>query len=152
MTDNQKMPPIAIGSDHAGFELKNSVIMALSQAGIPVTNCGTDGPASVDYPDYAEKVATIVTANPGTIGILICGTGIGMSIAANKHHGVRAALLYNKETAALAHRHNKANIICLGARELSPEEAIDFVNIFLASKFENGRHQQRIDKISALDH
>lgn len=152
MTENTKMPPVAIGADHAGFELKASIIKALSQSGLSVTNLGTDGPESVDYPDYAEKVATIVTDNPGTIGILICGTGIGMSVAANKHHGIRAALLYNEETAALAHRHNNANIICLGARELSPEKALSFVNIFLTSAFENGRHQRRIDKISALDH
>ena len=121
-------------------------------SGYTVTNCGTDGPESVDYPDFAEKVATIVTATPGTIGVLICGTGIGMSIAANKHHGIRAALVYNEETAALAHEHNNANILCLGARELSPEKALTLVSIFLDSAFENGRHQRRIDKISALDH
>jgi len=152
MSENIKTPPIAIGSDHAGFELKSIIISSLSQSGHTVTNCGTNEPESVDYPDFAEKVATIVTANPGTIGVLICGTGIGMSIAANKHHGIRAALVYNEETAALAHQHNNANIICLGARELSPEKASSFVNIFLASAFENGRHQHRIDKISALDH
>jgi ribose 5-phosphate isomerase B len=152
MTEKKQLPPIAIGSDHAGFELKNNIIRALSMSGYTVTNCGTDAPESVDYPDFAEKVATIVTATPGTIGVLICGTGIGMSIAANKHHGIRAALVYNEETAALAHEHNNANILCLGARELSPEKALTLVSIFLDSAFENGRHQRRIDKISALDH
>ncbi|MDA8060564.1 MAG: ribose 5-phosphate isomerase B [Leptospirillum sp.] len=152
MTEKKQLPPIAIGSDHAGFELKNNIIRTLSMSGYTVTNCGTDGPESVDYPDFAEKVATIVTATPGTIGVLICGTGIGMSIAANKHHGIRAALVYNEETAALAHEHNNANILCLGARELSPEKALTLVSIFLDSAFENGRHQRRIDKISALDH
>jgi ribose 5-phosphate isomerase B len=152
MSENKKMPPIAIGSDHAGFELKDTIMNTLSRLGHTVTNCGTNGPESVDYPDFAEKVATIVAGHPETIGILICGTGIGMSIAANKHHGIRAALVYNEETAALAHQHNNANIICLGARELSPEKASSLVNTFLKSVFENGRHQRRIDKISSLEH
>ncbi len=152
MTDSLKTPRISIGADHAGYELKDILVKALSESGLTITDCGTNGPESVDYPDYAEKVASLVTATPETVGVLICGTGIGMSIAANKHHGIRAALVYNEETASLAHRHNNANIICMGAREITAEQALAFVQSFLSASFENGRHQRRIDKITALDH
>ncbi|MHB1285005.1 MAG: ribose 5-phosphate isomerase B [Leptospirales bacterium] len=142
---------IIVGSDHAGLDLKNFLRDQLSASGVPVTDVGTETPDSVDYPDFAEKVARRLRPETGEIGVLVCGTGIGVSIAANKIPGIRAALVYNDETASLARRHNNANIICLGGREISPDDAIRWVRIFISSQFEGGRHQRRIDKIAALE-
>lgn len=142
---------IVVGSDHAGLPLKNFLRDRLSESGVPVDDVGTETPDSVDYPDFAEKVAQEIRPESGEIGILACGTGIGVSIAANKIHGIRAALVYNDETASLARQHNNANIICLGGREVSPEDALRWVRIFMSTRFEGGRHQRRLDKIAALE-
>ena len=142
---------IVVGSDHAGLLLKNFLRDRLSESGVPVDDVGTETPDSVDYPDFAEKVAREIRPESGEIGILACGTGIGVSIAANKIHGIRAALVYNDETASLARQHNNANIICLGGREVSPEDALRWVRIFMSTRFEGGRHQRRLDKIAALE-
>lgn len=142
---------IIIGSDHAGFLLKEALIKRLSQAGETVQDVGTFGEESVDYPDFAEKVAHAVLSGSGSFGIAICGTGIGVSIAANKVRGIRAALVYNEETAGLARRHNNANVICFGGREITPDQAFDWTRTYLSSAFEGGRHQRRIDKISAIE-
>lgn len=150
MTLHQKNR-IILGSDHAGLPLKNFIRDRLSESGLLVVDVGTETPDSVDYPDFAEKVALEIRPDSGDIGILACGTGIGVSIAANKIHGIRAALVYNEETAALARQHNNANIICFGGREVSPEDALHWARTFLSKQFEGGRHQIRIDKISALD-
>ncbi len=142
---------IIVGSDHAGLDLKNFLRDKLSASGVPVTDVGTETRDSVDYPDFAEKVARMLRPETGEIGVLVCGTGIGVSIAANKIPGIRAALVYNDETSSLARQHNDANIICLGGREVSPDDAIRWVRIFMSSQFEGGRHQRRIDKIAALE-
>ncbi|KGA94657.1 Ribose 5-phosphate isomerase B [Leptospirillum ferriphilum] len=142
---------IVIGSDHAGYPLKESLRKRLEKDGYPLLDVGTFSEESVDYPDYAEKVARALHAGEGDIGILLCGTGIGVSIAANKIRGIRAALVYNDETASLAHRHNNANVICFGGREISLEQAHTWTRLFLSASFEGGRHQRRIDEISALE-
>lgn len=138
---------IAIGSDHGGLSLKTAIIDHLKQQNIPVKDCGPTTDASVDYPDYAEKVAQNVLETPNTIGILCCGTGIGMSIKANRHPGIRAALVHDEFTAKMAKEHNNANILCLGGRLLSNEEAIHLVDTWLKSTFDGGRHQARVDKL-----
>lgn len=141
---------IYIGSDHGGFQLKNQIAEMLINRGLKVTDLGTHTADSVDYPVYGHLVANAVIANPGSIGIVICGSGIGISIAANKVHGIRAALCHNVEYAKLAKQHNNANVLALGGRFLKPDEAIDIVNAFLDSKFEGGRHQNRVDKIDIV--
>lgn len=140
-----------LGSDHAGRELKDRLLSHARDRGFSATDLGTDSDASVDYPDYAAKVAESVLGEPGSFGLLVCGTGIGMSIAANKVHGIRAALLYNDETARLAHQHNNANVVVLGGREISPEEAARWLDIFAESTFEGGRHSRRIEKIARIE-
>jgi ribose 5-phosphate isomerase B len=138
---------IAIGCDHAGFSLKEDIKLYLAKEGYDPIDFGTDSPSSCDYPDYAKKVADAVANGSFRFGILICGTGIGMSIVANKTKGIRAALCCSCETAQLARSHNHANILCLGARFLSPEEAKQIVSTFLATPEEEGRHRRRVDKI-----
>jgi len=142
---------IAIASDHGGFELKGVLIDHLTKKGYDVLNLGTDSPDSCDYPDYAEKCASHVTNGEAAFGIVVCGTGIGISIAANKIKGIRCALCYSPETAALAKEHNNANMIALGGRTISDDNAIKTVDAYLASEFAGGRHQRRIDKISQLE-
>jgi len=136
-----------IGTDHAGFEVKPFVIEYLKKKGIEVEDLGTYSSESVDYPDYAHKVAEAVLANPGTMGILICGSGIGMSLAANKHKGIRAALCHDHYTASMARRHNNANILCFGARIVGKGEIESILEGWLNSEFEGGRHQRRVEKI-----
>jgi len=136
-----------IGTDHAGFEVKPFVIEYLQKKGIEVEDLGTYSSESVDYPDYAHKVAEAVLANPGTMGILICGTGIGMSLAANKHKGIRAALCHDHYTASMSRRHNNANILCFGARIVGKGEIESILEGWLNSEFEGGRHQRRVEKI-----
>ena len=148
---NSSQSRIVIGSDHAGFPLKESLRKRLEKDGYPLLDVGTFSEESVDYPDFAEKVAQALQSGEGNVGILLCGTGIGVSIAANKVRGIRAAVIYNDETASLAHRHNNANVICFGGREVSEDQAHAWTRIFLSSSFEGGRHQRRIDKISALE-
>lgn len=138
---------IAIGSDHAGFELKQELISYLKGKNISVIDKGTFSEERADYPDYGHAVATAVTSGEVETGILMCGSGNGINMAANKHKGIRAALCWNSEIAALARQHNDANILVLPARYISKEEAYKCIDVFLTEKFEGGRHQQRIDKI-----
>jgi ribose 5-phosphate isomerase B len=139
-----------IASDHGGFELKQVIVAHLTAQGVDITDLGVDGITSVDYPDYAALVAGPVSTGAAEMGILICGTGIGMSIAANKFPGVRAALAHDLFTAQMAREHNNANILVLGGRVIEPELACRIVDIWLHSKFEGGRHQNRLNKIIQL--
>jgi len=139
---------IAIGADHAGFSLKRSLSRELSEMGYTVVDLGTVSEDSVDYPDFADAVATTVLSGSARSGVLICGSGIGMSIAANRHRGIRAALCSDVESATLARRHNDANVLVLGARRLDAREASDCLRAFLATPFDGGRHARRIDKLS----
>jgi ribose 5-phosphate isomerase B len=139
---------IPIGADHAGFTLEETIIKHLESKGYDVKDFGCFSEVSIDYPDYAHPVAEMVENNSGTIGILICGSGNGINMTANKHQGIRSALCWKKEIAELARQHNNANIITLPARFISEEEAIEMVDVFLATEFEGGRHQNRIDKIA----
>lgn len=141
---------IAIGSDHAGFELKNDVIVYLLDKGYELQDMGPDSADSVDYPDYAHKVANAVTEQQNTLGILICGSGNGVCITANKHHGVRAALCWEPELGALARQHNNANVLCLPARFIPQEKAFAIVDAYLEAAFEGGRHENRVNKIEQL--
>ncbi len=143
---------IVVGSDHGGYELKEAVLDVLRQRGIECADYGTDGSASVDYPDFAAKVAAAVSGGEADSGVLICGTGIGMSISANKFNGVRAALVHDEFTAQMAKEHNNANILVMGGRVLTLEQGRRFVEIWLDTQFEGGRHQKRLDKISAIEH
>ncbi len=143
---------IAIGADHAGYELKEIIKHTLDELRMAYKDFGTDSDESVDYPDFAVKVARGVAADEFDRGILICGTGIGMALAANKVNGVRAAPVMDLETARLAREHNNANVLALGARVTPPERALDIVRIFLKTEFEGGRHERRLGKIAALEH
>ena len=136
---------IAIGSDHAGYELKEFLKKEID--GVEFFDVGTKSEESCDYPDYAHPVAEKVENKEVDFGILICGSGNGISMAANKHKGIRAALSWKKEIAELARLHNNANIVSLPARYISNEEALEIVNIFLKTPFEGGRHQRRVEKI-----
>ncbi len=136
-----------IGTDHAGFLVKPFVIEFLEKKGIEVEDLGTYSTESVDYPDFAHKVAKAVLDNEGSKGILICGTGIGMSLAANKHKGIRAALCHDAYTAEMARRHNNANILCFGERVVGKGVIESILNAWLNAKFEGGRHQRRVEKI-----
>ena len=139
---------IPIGADHAGFTLKEILKKHLKSKGYDVKDFGCFSEESIDYPDYGHPVAEMVENQSGTIGILICGSGNGINMTANKHQGVRSALCWKKEIAELARQHNNANIITLPARFITEEEAIEMVDVFLATEFEGGRHQNRIDKIA----
>jgi ribose 5-phosphate isomerase B len=138
---------IHIGSDHAGFELKEKVKAMLQQQGHTIQDYGTHSLDSTDYPDYAHKTAEAVVSS-GELGILICGSANGVCMTANKHAGIRAALCWLNEIAALARQHNDANIICLPARFISEESAFEMVHIFLSTPFEGGRHANRVNKIN----
>ena len=142
---------VVIGSDHGGLELKASVSEALRQRGLDVVDLGTDNDDSVDYPDFAEKVAGAVSRGEAACGILVCGTGIGMSIVANKFPGVRAALVTDEYMARMAKEHNNANILVLGGRVLEAMSAARIVAVWLDAVFEGGRHQRRLDKIAQLE-
>ncbi|MEY3074402.1 MAG: hypothetical protein RJB25_33 [Bacteroidota bacterium] len=139
---------IPIGSDHAGFETKQILIAHLIQLGYEVKDYGCYSDQSIDYPDYAHPVAEHIEANPGSLGILLCGSGNGISMTANKHQGIRCALCWTAEIAELARQHNDANIISLPARFISVEEAKQMVEMFLNTAFEGGRHATRVAKIS----
>jgi len=142
---------IAVGSDHGGLELKDAILAALAARGLDVDDYGTDNGDSVDYPDFAEKVAAAVSRGDVELGILVCGTGIGMSIVANKFPGVRAALATDEFMAQMAKEHNNANVLVLGGRVLAKDLAVKMVNVWLDSTYEAGRHQRRLDKISRLE-
>ncbi len=142
---------ISVASDHAGYDLKNHILAYLSENQIAYNDLGTNGNDSVDYPDYALKVASLVSKGALERGILICGTGVGMSIAANKYPGVRAALCHNIETAEASRRHNDANILVLGGRILDHAVALSILKTWLETPFDGGRHQRRLDKITAIE-
>ena len=142
---------LAIGSDHAGFGMKEDLRKMLTELGYEVDDKGTYDTSSCDYPDFAAKVARAVAAKEVEAGILVCSTGIGISIAANKIHGIRAALVHHAYEAEMTRRHNDANIICFGANITGPAIAREAVLTFLKTDFEGGRHQRRVDKITALE-
>ena len=150
-TSAQIVPPstvlVAVGADHAGFELKESLKAHLQKRGILFRDFGTASSESADYPDFAQAVAQSVTANQGQLGLLVCASGIGMSIAANKVPGARAALVCDEKMASLARQHNDANILCLGGKFFEPEHARRIVDAFLDAKFEGGRHERRVQKL-----
>lgn len=145
------MKTIAFGCDHGGFAMKYAVISHLQQAGYKVIDCGCDSTVSVDYPVYADKVCKAITDKKADLGILICGTGLGMSIAANKHKGIRAAACENTFSARMTREHNDANVLCLGARVIGAGLALDMVDLFVTTEFAGGRHQKRVDMMNALD-
>ncbi len=139
--------PIAIGSDHAGFEYKEKIKAWLLQQGWQVEDKGTHSADSTDYPDYAHPVASMVEERAAAAGILICGSGNGVCMTANKQNGIRAALCWNQELALLARQHNNANILCMPERFVGYNDARDMVDIFLSTAFEGGRHERRVAKI-----
>lgn len=142
---------IAIGSDHGGYALKQEIMEYLRQTGVEFEDLGCYEPVSVDYPDIAKKVCARVTEGTAKLGILVCGTGIGMSICANKIKGIRAAQCADTFSARMTRCHNNSNVLTLGGRTVGPELAKDIVKEFLTAEFEGGRHQTRIDKIMELE-
>lgn len=142
------MAKIAIGADHAGYEYKSELIKSLEKQGHEVKDYGTSGPDSVDYPDFAHPVANAVESNDADTGILICGSANGVAMSANKHQGIRAAICWNDELAALARQHNDANVLCIPARFISFENAESITKTYLNTDFEGGRHGRRVGKIS----
>ncbi len=138
---------IGIGSDHAGFEFKNAIMLYLINKGFSILDFGTDSLASVDYPDYIHPLCTAIERNECDIGIIICGSGNGVAITANKHLHIRAALCWQNEIAELARMHNDANVIAIPARFVTLESAEIMVDTFINTAFEGGRHQKRVDKI-----
>ena len=142
---------IAIGADHAGFAAKEEIKTVIKALGHAVIDEGTTGEASVDYPDFAEKVARAVASGEAERGVLICGTGIGMSIAANKVRGIRAAVVSDEKTAALSRQHNDANIFCAGSRVTPVVKIAESLKVFLQTPFEGGRHVNRVNKIGVIE-
>ncbi len=142
---------VSIGADHAGVELKDLLKQWLTSRGVTVRDVGTTSGDSVDYPDYAALVAKDVASGAAERGVLVCGTGLGMAIAANKFHGIRATPIVDEASARLSREHNDANVITLGARVTAVEEAKELLRIFLETDYLGGRHQRRIDKITALE-
>ena len=142
---------IGIASDHRGFQMKNRLVQLINSLGHSVVDFGPESPESVDYPDYASRVASSVASHTVERGILICGTGIGMCIAANKFAGVRAANCNDSVTAEFSRLHNDANVVCLSADQLSDQLAEQIVQIWLKTEFEEGRHYRRLDKISEIE-
>lgn len=138
---------IAIASDHGGFTLKQTLIEHIKSLGHTIVDLGTDSTSSVDYPDFAHKLANEIQTKSCDLGVLICGTGIGMEMTANRHGGVRAANCTNTTQAKLTREHNNANVLCLGARIVGEVLTIDVVNVFLTTQFEGGRHEKRVEKI-----
>ena len=141
------MKKIVIASDHAGYSLKEYVKNFLNKKKIQIKDIGANSKESVDYPDYAHKLSRVIKKNRNTIGVLICGSGQGMIMTANKHKNVRAALCYDAKSTKLSRLHNDANVITLGSRLVSKKNAIKYLNIFLKTRFEGGRHKKRIRKI-----
>lgn len=140
---------IAIAADHGGFELKKQIIEHFKL--LNLLDFGTTDTDSVDYPDYAKKVVKAILSGAADLGILVCGTGIGISIAANRYHGIRAALLYSDEVAHLAKQHNNANVLVFGGRTMKTDDVIRRIEIFLNESYEGGRHQKRLDKIEQTE-
>lgn len=146
------MITVYLASDHAGFELKNKLISQLSSTldslQFKIHDCGPNNTDSVDYPDYANKLCLLLENKPTDFGLLICGSGQGMSLRANKFPYIRAALVYNNEIVQLSREHNNANVMCLGSRFCTAEQALEWAQIFLKTKFAEGRHATRVNKIS----
>ncbi|MDI7269052.1 MAG: ribose 5-phosphate isomerase B [Myxococcota bacterium] len=138
---------IVVGSDHAGFDLKGRIRNVLEADGHDVTDAGCDSADSCDYPDYAHAAAAEVSAGRAERAVLVCGSGIGMSMAANRHRGVRAAVVADARSARLARRHNDANVLCLGARIVDADQAIEILRAFMETSYEGGRHDRRVAKI-----
>ena len=143
---------IAIGSDHAGFNLKSEIAAHLKAAGHEVVDLGTDDTTRVDYPDYGEAIGRAVVAGDADRGIGVCGSGIGICIAANKVDGIRAATVHDVTSARLTRQHNDANVMCLGERFVGVQVALDAVDAFVEAGFDGGRHADRVAKIAAIDH
>ena len=141
------MKKIVIASDHAGYSLKEYVKKFLNRKKLQIKDVGANSNEKVDYPDYAHKLSKVINKNQNSIGVLICGSGQGMIMAANKHKNIRAALCYNVKSTKLSRLHNDANVITLGSRLISKKNALKYLNIFLKTKFEGGRHKNRIRKI-----
>jgi ribose 5-phosphate isomerase B len=142
--------PIVVGADHAGFEYKQTIIDFLKKNNIPYKDFGTHSPDSVDYPDFAHPVASAVHDGEAPVGILVCGSANGVAITANKYQEVRAAITWLDEIAALARQHNNANIICIPARYVSTDDALQMISTFLETEFEGGRHANRVNKIGCM--
>ena len=142
---------IAIGCDHGGLEHKNAIVAHLTERGFTVEDFGIYEQKSVDYPEIAEKVANSIVSGENELGILVCGTGIGMSLAANKVKGIRAAVCSEHFSAKYTRLHNNSNILCLGGRVIGVGTAIELVDLFVDTKFEGGRHQRRVDMITAIE-
>ena len=151
MTASSVKPRIALGADHAGFRVKQVIKKFLEDAGYTVHDAGTWSEDSVDYPDFARAVAERVASGSEPVGILVCGTGIGVSIAANKVRGIRAALAHDLLTARRSREHNDANVLALGGRVVSEDEALVIVQEFLSAEYAGGRHQRRLDKITQIE-
>ena len=151
MTAAPAKPRIAIGSDHAGFSLKEIIRKHFQSTGYVVCDLGTSSEESVDYPDYGKAVAERVISKQADLGIAVCGSGIGISIAANKVVGIRAALAHDVNTARLAREHNDANVLALGGRIVTGEAGIEMVQAFLTTAYLGGRHQRRLDKIAQME-
>jgi ribose 5-phosphate isomerase B len=142
---------LAIGSDHRGVACRRSISEFLTSQGHQVVESGGDGAEPVDYPQIAAEVARRVASGQSDRGILMCGTGIGVSIAANKIRGIRAAVCHDQHTAEMSRRHNDANVLCLSAEQFSPDEVKDLIGVWLQTEFEGGRHQRRVDQIASLE-
>jgi ribose 5-phosphate isomerase B len=142
---------ITIGADHGGYLLKNLIVDHLKTNGHEVQDCGTHTSDSVDYPNFAKEVTSSITSETAELGILVCGSGIGMSMAANNVNGIRAALCFNAYMGRMTRAHNNANVLCLGERVLGSGTALDIVDVFVNTQFEGGRHQRRIDLVTELE-
>lgn len=142
---------IAVGFDHAGFDAKEEVLATLKELGADVTDMGTDSADSVDYPDFAKKVAEAVASGDHDQGILVCGSGTGMAITANKVKGIRAAVAWNEETASLARQHNNANVLAIGSRTIPKGTIPAIIRAWYNAEFEGGRHEKRVEKICGLE-
>ncbi len=142
---------LAIACDHGGYELKNEIIAYLKEAGIAYRDFGCDSTASVPYPEYAKKLCSAIQLGECYRGILVCGTGIGMSMAANKHKGIRAACCSDTFSARMTRMHNDANVLCLGGRVVGAGLALDMVRLFIETEFEGGRHSERVAMVMAIE-
>ena len=151
MADFKKGDILAIGCDHGGYELKNQIIEHLKQNGVEYKDFGTFDGGSVDYPEIAIKVTDAIVSGEAKLGVLVCGTGIGMSMAANKHRGIRAAACSDTFSARLTRLHNNANVLCFGERVVGMGLALDLVDNFIDAEFEGGKHQRRVDMITEIE-
>ena len=151
MPELSPKPRIALGADHAGYHVKEAIRQFLENAGYPVDDLGTWSEESVDYPDYGKAVADRVAAHQDVYGIAVCGTGMGIAIAANKVAGIRAAVAHNVDTARLAREHNDANVLAMGGRVVNGAEAVEMVQAFLSATFAGGRHARRVEKIMQIE-